>query len=549
MDIGDAIVAFGAHIRALAECLAKYSAHLKLQLEKQSTRHNLQTPSRTVSEDVSVQHRNKVCADSSCYRLLDKAVIAAGILKPVFFAEDMHLAEHFAHAMQRLRFTENLYLSVDIDLVKYSPGGSHRTLLFVYQVDPRRTDNEALTQSAQIVAQLKPQLPEFHTRYMKKIFKANCAHLAKVTPTVLDGIYRELTLDASCGSRPEIRERIRLILLGEHGLIPDLRLLNQGRPLGLYDAFFSKMSTVIEQAVSADERRHGIAHVAPWLSMRDLINQTTQLCSPDDPIPSKSLVRLQFTPKNPYTHAALCFTSRFEVQFKVQRRQLRAAHPDMHYCSALLKYLKELAVLRRENCAVFFCDDKAKVPFGEPGHLLSTGVRGKQSLVPSSSTLGAEDHDVHYKGLLTPSVYLQSTIPPTADKSFCRGKVTVIVNDNVLHLQSSSPLRHSASLLALLRTRYHDSVIPPMVLKYSDGGTDQRNTLESVKCSLIAAFKLLNLDMLVAARCAPGQSWINTAERVMSLLNIALQNCALERPACSADVEKHIAKCNGMQSL
>jgi len=81
------------------------------------------------------------------------------------------------------------------------------------------------------------------------------------------------------------------------------------------------------------------------------------------------------------------------------------------------------------------------------------------------------------------------------------------------------------------------------------GGTDQRNTLESVKCSLIAIFKILNLDMLIAARCAPGQSWINTAERVMSLLNIALQNCALERPKCSEDVEKLIAKCNGMQAV
>ena len=35
----------------------------------------------------------------------------------------------------------------------------------------------------------------------------------------------------------------------------------------------------------------------------------------------------------------------------------------------------------------------------------------------------------------------------------------------------------------------------------------------------------------------------------MSLLNIALQNCALELPECSKDVEKLIARCNGMQAV
>ena len=79
-------------------------------------------------------------------------------------------------------------------------------------------------------------------------------------------------------------------------------------------------------------------------------------------------------------------------------------------------------------------------------------------------------------------------------------------------------------------------------MKYSEGGTDQRNTLESVKCSLISLFNELNLDMVIACRCAPGQSWINTAERVMSVLNVTLQNCALEREPCSGEIERKIEK-------
>ena len=89
----------------------------------------------------------------------------------------------------------------------------------------------------------------------------------------------------------------------------------------------------------------------------------------------------------------------------------------------------------------------------------------------------------------------------------------------------------------------------PVLMKFTDGGVDQRNSLESVKCSSICIFKELNLDMMILARCAPGQSWINPAERVMSILNLGLQNCALERSKLDDDTEKILKKCNGMNDL
>ena len=45
------------------------------------------------------------------------------------------------------------------------------------------------------------------------------------------------------------------------------------------------------------------------------------------------------------------------------------------------------------SVALLSCDDKAKVDFGEPGAVLSTGVRGKKSLIPMTSSLEALDHD------------------------------------------------------------------------------------------------------------------------------------------------------------
>ena len=87
--------------------------------------------------------------------------------------------------------------------------------------------------------------------------------------------------------------------------------------------------------------------------------------------------------------------------------------------------------------------------FGEPGHLLSTGVRGKKCLVPSSTTIVSEDHDVHHVGSLTPSVYLECDVPSAPTSSFLRGQVHVFLNDTVF--EPSSPMRHAAATVKLIR--------------------------------------------------------------------------------------------------
>ena len=107
------------------------------------------------------------------------------------------------------------------------------------------------------------------------------------------------------------------------------------------------------------------------------------------------------------------------------------AHPDEHYCNAQFRYMKECAIEHKEQAKLLFCDDKAKVPFGNPGALLSTGVRGKQSIVPTTSTLSALDHDMQSSGSLTPSVYLDCEIQDSPTFSFVCDQVTVIVNDSV----------------------------------------------------------------------------------------------------------------------
>ncbi len=82
-----------------------------------------------------------------------------------------------------------------------------------------------------------------------------------------------------------------------------------------------------------------------------------------------------------------------------------------------------------------------------------------------------------------------------------------------------------------------DNITKPILVVVSDGGPDHRVTFGSVKVASLALFHSLNLDMLVCVRTCPYQSWQNVAERIMSTLNLALQNVSLERSSMIHEYE------------
>ena len=81
-----------------------------------------------------------------------------------------------------------------------------------------------------------------------------------------------------------------------------------------------------------------------------------------------------------------------------------------------------------------------------------------------------------------------------------------------------------------------------MLLLYTDGGPDHRSTYMSVKLSMIALFRSLDLDMLVALQTAPSNSWANPVERIMSIVNTGLQGVGLMCQKMSEDFEKAVGK-------
>ena len=477
--------------------------------------------------------------------MLDQELRKAGVGEPVFVDESLHLPTQFESPVQRHRFYKDLQLSVPVDIYRFCPGGSIVTTTCLVQARPDRTEPQILIECTRIAMAIRPKLQEVYTRAQKRVFKEKLSNISKVVPAVADLIYKELSLDAAAAAHPDTQERLRLIFLGEKGLLTDLRKLNPGRPSGCFDDFFEKLSEVVEEVTVADERRHGTEHLSQWISLNDLIDKALEKCPEGTAIPSKSLVRLQFAPRNPYASTALQFTSKIPVQYKIQRRQLRVSHADDHYCAAQFKYMREMAIEMKDKCTLIFSDDKAKVPVGEPDAPISTGVRGKKTLTPVASTLVAADHDMS-KSSLTPTVILDCNIPDDIDHSFVQGQVTTIINDSVF--QQSSPFRHGVALSKYI-TELQKKKDLGLLLKFTDGGVDQRNTLESVKCATICLFRECNLDMVIMARCAPGHSYLNPAERVMSILNLGLQNCALERSKSDDDAEVLFKRCGSMADL
>lgn len=143
------------------------------------------------------------------------------------------------------------------------------------------------------------------------------------------------------------------------------------------------------------------------------------------------------------------------------------------------------------------------------------------------------DHDVSSKGSITPSVILNVALPEDKDGSFYQGQVSVIYKDSIF--QASSPFRHAVEIQKML---LGELPVNPILMIYSDGGPDHRLTYHSVKLSLIVLFRNLNLDMLIAGRTAPGHSWANPVERIMSVLHLSIQNMSLARNECDSNTEQ-----------
>ena len=103
-----------------------------------------------------------------------------------------------------------------------------------------------------------------------------------------------------------------------------------------------------------------------------------------------------------------CSAIRYTVHLHVNC-VLQSTHEDDHCAAAVFKYMWTMAVDLTNTQPVFACmDNKASVPYGEPGKPTFTSVMNPHSMVVAQRIPAAMDHG-HTRGSFHPSSILPST--------------------------------------------------------------------------------------------------------------------------------------------
>ena len=511
--------------------------------------HLSEMPIRQLSDSLSVEIIQKTSC-IPCFAELNAAIDNLDTYQHLCLSDFLP-----SDAQPRYRFLQKIKcgLMKPVVLLTYSPGNNKGNLHFVWQFDDTST-SDIFEKSLSVVECVKPLLPQYHTRSMRKSLISKFGRVSsKVQSAVLRHFYRELTGDCTAGSNlteSEIDQRVSLVLdmePDEPNTVFDLRSLNSSTSRAKFDVFWDQCSSYLNETVgtAVDDRRHSeVVHLAHAISVRDLRDEVKKRCPEGTLIPSLEWIRLQFWPKSKHMLAKTHYTGRLNIKFMIQKRQWRKEHCDSHYAAAIFRYMREMALMFKSYTAFVCLDDKHRVKVGEPGYPLAAAERGRRVLVRADTTFEVGDHDFA-KFSIVPSVSLLVDIPTELSGSWYHGLVTVFLKEGAF--EPSSPLRHTTELLHMLSS--NGQLDKPILCVYTDGGPDHRVTYISVKLSLIALYLKLDLDYLLAARTAPCHSWRNPVERIMSTLNLGLQCVGLMRKEGSENFEKETSKCNSMKDL
>ncbi len=542
---------FHSEVESLVTNIADYAEYLVAQNKTMKTLHARETPVRQISDALCVKYVHP-CSGPLPGRFvkLNDALIAKDPHQYLFLND--YVPDDSRKRYEYLQTLERTGVKVPVVVLTQSAGNNLGYLHFIWRSTSTEKVEETFQRSLPVIEAIKPHLPVFHTRTMRR---AMFEKFGRVAPTVKSAVlqyfYRDLTGDSSAShdlDEAEIDKRVQEIIEMEPEdptTIIDLREVKHAQAKTKFDVFWAEAEKYLNENVetAVDDRRHAqITHLAKAISVRDFRQQVQSRCPEGAPIPSEEWLRLQFWPKTPKAKVSLHYTGRLKVRFMIQQRQFRKSHEDQHYAAAVFRYLREYAVKLREICTLVCLDDKHRLKVGEPGFLVAAAERGRRVLVRVGSSFEVGDHDFT-KYSLIPSVSLIVDIPEDICGSWYSGQVLVGLKEAAF--EPSSPMRHAAELGNILSRDPGKSVL----FVYSDGGPDHRLTYVSVQLALISVFLKLDLDYLCAARTAPSHSWRNPVERIMSTLNLGLQSVGLMREQMDSEFEAQSGKCSSLKDL
>ena len=483
----------------------------------------------------------------SMFYPLEDLLFEAGEMQPICL-NDTTLPED---ARTRHTYTQQLNLSFPIKLFSYYRGGGAPQLWWAFTFEKDTPEEDVLT----LVEKLRRSVPGRVHRAKLKEFHDTFGNLDKISKGLRKKMY-EFATGAKCTQQTSKQRGFdarmdTLITLGDPDIIADYRKV-KGDVKGstVFQKYWDEVDKYLEEQllkVCEDRRHDTLDRLASAVSMRNLHQVISDRLPERTAIPSFEWFRLQFFPGDIRALSHMRHKGKFPMRLKLQSRTLRKSHEDDLYGRESLNNMKELAVFLKKYCRLIFSDDKTKIPVGEPSEPVAATQHTRQAPALLDQVYKALDHGTSFFNL-TPSVNLIADIPDSPTESFVRGKVFITVKDSTF--QPSSAIRHAVELhRALTDTGAFDDPNFGVLLKYHDGGPDHNDTHPLVQLANIIEFLKTNVDLYTSERCIPGHSWNNPAERVMSILNLALQIVSLDRCKCSPQVEAVLSKCGSMKAV
>lgn len=337
-------------IQSLHKSIDDYAKYL---WEKQSALENRRINGPTTEDNLElITIKPNDTAKGHClnyYQALDKALIASQPYKPIDLID-------FAPTERRKRYIwlKNIRVSVPIQLYRLK----RKQISFVWKIP----DTETIVQNLDVVKEVDQIVA---TNYISRIARRAEERFKDIVAITHDNALSLFDLAAIDLTDEEYDEQrnnntvqcIQTFVAGGETITDTLTVHNEilnEKKQSKFEKFWIALQSEIDDYVAvADERRHGTVQcVSPLCtSLRHLIEKTEKKMYQMNPeidkselhVPSREWVRRQFIPRNPSSKVAGQYKGRFNLKWTMQSRLLRKSHPDHHYGSKIITFVKNYA--------------------------------------------------------------------------------------------------------------------------------------------------------------------------------------------------------------
>ena len=367
---------------------------------------------------------------------------------------------------RRGRAVRRLQFPVTVERYTHWGQGPVKSVRAVWKVPSTPAAREKMVKQRELaVLRVKLGAPLIHSRQTRaRFFEDLRDNVAKVTASQLRRLFVKMTGDERAhewGNSDDSQSRMHIALDAEE---PDVIHMMQERSTDsgttrserphatAFQPFWDAMQEVLAQDVSPHDRRQGddvMFLASAGLSVRAVVDKARKVLEKKHPgavhkIPSHEYVRLQFWPKSTLAHRALNYTGRFRVKYRLQTRQLRRTHIDLHYCHKVALNARCFVLRFKPLSLLLGLDDKCKIPVGEPNAEVSGLARQRSTMSSIDFPNAALDHDYHVAAVV-PSAMLVTDVPDDSSKAFYRGDLVVCLKDSAF--QPSNPFRHMVEMI------------------------------------------------------------------------------------------------------